>query len=405
MINITKNQAQDEALNMINKFDNLLLSWATGVGKSLAFIKIQEKINPNGITYIVVNETNHINNWKEEYIKHKKEHLLKNTKIFCYASLKKYVNSNIGLLCLDEAHHSITNLRIDYLKSIIAPKIIALTATLTENQKSDLDNIFGKSFKEYNINLNQALNNNIIAKPTIYLVPLELNYFKDTVFYEESRGIKAKRIVIEDDLDNKYKYSNKAHYPNVDFRFKTTEQQKYKLINDNIEFQKIRYQNSGGNIFFKNKWLNTCSLRKRYLGELKTPYIKKIIDLIGDAKFICSTTSIKQSEEIGDDTNTIHSKKNNILNEQIIDNFNKDIIKSIITVDKLQEGQNLYNIDAAIITQLDNSTRSFIQKTGRALRSDNPRIYVLYFKNTRDEEFLENVYSSINPEYIKTLNI
>lgn len=177
------------------------------------------------------------------------------------------------------------------------------------------------------------------------------------------------------------------------------------MINDNIEFQKIRYQNSGGNIFFKNKWLNTCSLRKRYLGELKTPYIKKIIDLIGDAKFICSTTSIKQSEEIGDDTNTIHSKKNNILNEQIIDNFNKDIIKSIITVDKLQEGQNLYNIDAAIITQLDNSTRSFIQKTGRALRSDNPRIYVLYFKNTRDEEFLENVYSSINSEYIKTLNI
>ena len=69
-------------------------------------------------------------------------------------------------------------------------------------------------------------------------MPLELNYFKDTVFYEESRGIKAKRIVIEDDLDNKYKYSNKAHYPNVDFRFKTTEQQKYKLINDNIEFQK-----------------------------------------------------------------------------------------------------------------------------------------------------------------------
>ena len=40
----TKDELQDYAVKLIetNLNDNLLLSWATGLGKSLAFIKIQE---------------------------------------------------------------------------------------------------------------------------------------------------------------------------------------------------------------------------------------------------------------------------------------------------------------------------------------------------------------------------
>ena len=34
-------------------------------------------------TYVCVAEIAHIQNWKDEYIKHGYEHLLKNTDIFC----------------------------------------------------------------------------------------------------------------------------------------------------------------------------------------------------------------------------------------------------------------------------------------------------------------------------------
>ena len=42
-----------------------ILFWATGVGKSLAFMLIQEMLKPD-LTYIVVSEKPHINNWKED---------------------------------------------------------------------------------------------------------------------------------------------------------------------------------------------------------------------------------------------------------------------------------------------------------------------------------------------------
>lgn len=401
---ITKDIAQDNAVNLINNNDYVLLSWATGVGKSLAFIKYQEQFNPDGLTYIIVSEINHIQNWKDEYIKHNKENLLKNTKIFCYASLKKYENDKPSLVGLDEAHHALSDLRIQYLTSLSFDKIVALTATLTSEQKQTLNNIFGHTFKEFNITLDNAINNDIIKIPTVYLIPLELNYYQNNTFYEELRGKKEERIVIEDDIKNRFKYLNRDKYKNVHFKFKCSEQKAYCEICANIEYLKTRYYNNQTD-YFKNMWLNECSKRKIFLGELKTPYIQKLFNIIKDKRYICSTVSINQANKLGNNSNIIHSKIDEKINSTIISNFNNGIINQIIAVNKLQEGQNLNNIDAAIITQLDSKDRSFIQKTGRALRSENPEIYILYYKNTRDEEFLQNVFDNIKPEYIKTLKL
>ena len=171
----TKDELQDYAVKLIetNLNDNLLLSWATGLGKSLAFIKIQEAHYKNEITYIIVNERNHIQNWKNEYIKYGKEELLKNTKIFCYASLKKYLNKKIGLLGLDEAHHALSPARIEFLNTLEVKKTVALTATLTTMQKELLIDLFG-NFVEHKFLLKKATENNILVQPKIYLIGLDL---------------------------------------------------------------------------------------------------------------------------------------------------------------------------------------------------------------------------------------
>jgi superfamily II DNA or RNA helicase len=69
----------------------------------------------------------------------------------------------------------------------------------------------------------------------------------------------------------------------------------------------------------------------------------------------------------------------------------------------LQEGVNLTGIEAGVIIQLDGEERAFIQKFGRTLRADSPEQYIIYFKGTRDEEYLNNALESIDKNYIKEI--
>ena len=71
----------------------------------------------------------------------------------------------------------------------------------------------------------------------------------------------------------------------------------------------------------------------------------------------------------------------------------------------LQEGMNLKDIEAGIIVQLDGEERAFIQKFGRTLRADSPEQYIIYFRATRDEEYLNNALENIDKKYIKEIQL
>ena len=70
----------------------------------------------------------------------------------------------------------------------------------------------------------------------------------------------------------------------------------------------------------------------------------------------------------------------------------------------LKEGSNLSNIEIGVMIQLDGNEGSFIQKSGRIMRAENPVIFLFYFKNTKDEEYLENVLREVNPEHVKVIS-
>ena len=84
----------------------------------------------------------------------------------------------------------------------------------------------------------------------------------------------------------------------------------------------------------------------------------------------------------------------------MIDKFNKGKIKELYAVGMLQEGQNLKGIEAGVIIQLDGAERAFIQKSGRAMRAEDPILFIMYYKNTRDAEYLEKVLEGIDEKYI-----
>ena len=186
---ITRDIVQQQSVDLINSHNNIILKWGTGIGKSNAFIKIQKDLKPKKV-YIIVAEVAHIKNWQDEYKKHNEIELLNNVEIFCYASLKKYINTTVDMICFDEGHHLITDKRLEYISTIKSNKYVLLSATFKKKQKELLEATLGV-FKEHIISLKQSIDSNILPEPTIYLVPLQFAN-QECTNIEMSRGLKTK---------------------------------------------------------------------------------------------------------------------------------------------------------------------------------------------------------------------
>ena len=90
---------------------------------------------------------------------------------------------------------------------------------------------------------------------------------------------------------------------------------------------------------------------------------------------------------------------------EIIDKFNNKEIDNLFAVGMLKEGMNLNDIQVGIIVQLDGQEISFIQKFGRTLRAESPIQYIIYYRGTRDEEYLNKALESINKDYIEEVHL
>lgn len=397
---MTRTEIQDRSIDLIEKNNRVLLSWATGVGKSYAFIKMQEFLKAE-TTWIVVAEVAHIKNWQDEYIKHGKQKLLAKTNIFCYASLKNNTDYRVDLLCLDEGHHATSELRLDFLSSIKATKVVVLTATLGDEKKLSLESIYGK-FEVSKVTLKQAIEWEIIPKPDIFIIPLELDNILYNTEIEQVWGIKAKRVVIKCKYEDRWEYlGDKIKYPNVQLIMSATQVQKNFHLNQQSNYWKNFFMRSRQD-YAKTKWMLTGSERKRFLANCKTDKVKPFIKKLKKRRYICFCGSIEQAELLGG-KNAIHSKMDEGTPAESIEDFSTHRINNLYVVGMLQEGQNLPDIEAGVIIQLDGQDRGFIQKSGRALRADKPILFIFYYKNTRDEEYLNNIIEDVDPEYIRVI--
>jgi superfamily II DNA or RNA helicase len=370
-------------------FDNhkiSILEISTGVGKSFQSINFQSLMGLP-LTYICVAETAHIQNWKDEYIKHGVEHLLERTEIFCYASLRRYRNKSCDLLILDELPHALSDIRMEILSTISSSKVVGLSATITDQDKINFKSVFG-NYGIYTITMEEAIEMEILPKPKVYLIGLELDNSNKSETINFKRGKNIKEIHCDYLRRNTYIYAKKK-YPTLNLIIHCTQQEKYSYID--AEYNRAAmYKRTG--------WLRYGGIRKRYLSDCKTNKIKEICQAleVDGKRFICFCGSIEQAEILGKD-NCIHSKKEV---KSIIHKFQSKEIKSLYVIKMLTEGQNLEGIEAGIIGQLDGTERPFVQRNGRMLRAEFPEIYVLYFRDTKDEDYLQNVINTIPNEYL-----
>lgn len=399
---MTREELQIQSLSLIKQSNRVALQWCTGLGKSkiaidmanyLADKEFKEHEEPFNVL-LVVAETAHKSNWKIEFDRWGLK--TNNIVMECYASLKKYRNSYWDLVIFDEAHHLGSDLRMDVLTELHAKNIILLSATLSDQVMQAVTGVFGE-FVTSKVTLKEAIEWGILPAPKVYLIPLTLDNTYPNCTIIEEWGKKEKRVTYKCKFPERWEYlKNKNKYPNVTLEISCTQQQKYDYLSDQFEYWRSQFFRTRQE-FIKNKWLQVGSQRKRFLGESKTDAVRLLLHKIQNKRFICFCTSIEQAELLGG-KNAIHSKKDNSLD--IIDDFNTKKIDNLFAVGMLQEGQNLTDIEAGVIVQLDGQERAFVQKFGRSLRATDPIQFIFYYKDTRDTEYLENVLEGINEEYI-----
>lgn len=377
-----RNNIQNHAIYLSENFKQVILSWATGVGKSLAAIKIIandiEKGENRGewnLWYIVVAERQHIKNWEDEFKKHGHQRLLDLgfVRIFCYQSLHKHKNTKANLV-LDEAH-SVTDLRLDILKQVKGDKVVSLSATLEPDRLNQLVELEPNIY-QYTITTGQAIKGEILPSPLIVKVEHRLSPFLKEKYDTYTTLIKGKQKEI-DELGDVMKIRDVHDEAEIAARVT--------LLNS--EQLKLRMQ------------------RKALLANSKSSTAEKLQDqiTIWGKKFIVFTGTMAQCKRLGnrmlyygDINSEIPQKK---IKEKI-EQFNNDVLKALVTNKMLRQGTNLDGIEMGIICQLDSKELSFIQMMGRVFRSDDPVLFVFVTKDTVDEIYWEACTKDLDPKYI-----
>lgn len=339
------------------------LALATGAGKSkIAIDVVVENSKWENIYLVVPTEKLRDENWHEEFKKwhHPKDyHRLKRV---CYASLTKIKDEEIDLIICDE-FHNVTELNSSFFTNNKVKRVLGLTATPPEDQvKQDL-------FKKiapviYTYKLDEGVRDGIIAPFEITIVECRL----DTI--------------------NKYIQAGTKDKP-----FMTTEDKHYQYLSKQV----LLMQYAGKKEVAKYKIID----RMRFIYNLqsKTEVAKKIIvNQLKDKRSLIFCGSIQQANELCE--HRFHSKTSDKDLKRLISGE----ISQLSSVNCLNEGINIPDLEAAVIVQLNSKEKDTIQRIGRLLRMRDghlAQVYILTTINTVDETWCKKALQSFNPANIK----
>jgi superfamily II DNA or RNA helicase len=372
MTQTKKSEIQDEALQTwINNQCKGSLAMATGAGKSrcaiLAVKYLIETLNikkPN-ICLIVPTEVLRDVTWNDEFTKWKVKRYYKFLDRYCYVSINKIENKKYDLIILDELQN-LTENSAKFFSQNVCDRVIGLSATPPSDEiKKVLVKLHCPVVYEYS--LDEAVENGVVSPYKINLVEVQL-----------------------DNIDKYIKAGTKAN------PFMTTEYNHYQYLCKQI----LRLKFAGKQQAAMFAQLN----RQRFIGNLKSKTeIAKLIKnkYIKDDRALIFCHSIAQAEEMCQ--HSFHSKsKGNSLED-----LRNKKINQLSCVKALNEGQNIPDLDSAIIIQVNSVERNVIQQMGRIVRwrpDHEAVIWILIAVNTQDETWWNKCSENIDKTRITYIN-
>jgi superfamily II DNA or RNA helicase len=366
-----REEIQKKALEVVDKSKYMILELITGYGKTKVAIDLINHICdrvfrndecPTTIL-ILVAKTVHKQTWRDEIEKWggiKSDYIT----IECYESLKNYENSYFDVVVADEMQH-LSEARIDVLETIhINESFIGLSATIKRDMRDYF--IYNHKAEVIKCGLKEAVEDEVLPEPTVYLLPLTL----DTTNYTYKVKKFGRDII-------------------------TTQKGCYDSISSLIEWYKNKYFNSR-NERIKNLWLSTAGKRLKWCAEQKEALVLSLLDKFRNYKTLTFCSSIEQSERLGK-YNITSKNKASVKNLEM---FNLNKIKHITACNILNEGVNLTNCRIGIFCNLNSSEIVVKQRVGRILRHKSPIIIIPYFKDTREEELVQKMIEEYSEDSI-----
>lgn len=384
-----RKQAQEEIMNI--KSSSILCELPTSFGKSKIGIDLALRDNPNGIL-IVVPRLVLINNWKEEFIKWGLKSWLDKVSFSTYVGLKKHVEEDWDCVIFDEVQHMSERCR-EFISTMTIYHSIMLSATVTKDMKWELSQLF-PDFQCYTVKMKEAIDNEILPDPKVFLIPLELdNTHAGYTMIEHPKATTIKTCLYKDRWSYLRNKSLQVH-------IKCTEYQYVKELDNKIEFWKRQYMRTR-NEGVKAKWLFLAGQRLKFLSQIKNPIILSLLDQLKSERVLTFCSSIEQTEVLGE--NCINSK--NKESSFVLERFNSKKLHHITACNMLNEGMNLVDCRIGLYANLNSSDIIIKQRLGRILRHKNPIIIIPYFIDTREQELVEKMLEDYNPDLVVKTNL
>lgn len=381
---------RDEIRNDILKLNakSILAELPTSAGKSRVAIEFINEKGLKGDILIVVPRLILFDNWKDEFVKWGYEDTLKQVTFTTYISIAKHADKHYDLVIYDECHHLSERAReaVDYIDSEYN---ILLSATVKKSLKKEIKILF-PGIECYKISLKEAIEEDILPDPKVYLVPLQLdNKTIDQFFLIGPKKVKNPTIV---PFSSRFQAKrDKTHA----YKVMCTQAQYYEEMSSMVDFYKRQYFRTNNQIIYF-RWQKAAKDRLIWLSGLKNDVTKKILSTLKDKRTLTFCNGIEQTEILG--KYCINSKNDS--SSKYLDKFNKGKINHITSCNMLNEGCNLINCQVGIFVSINSSEIMTTQKNGRLLRHSEPIIFIIYYKDTREEELVQDMLVNYNPELI-----
>lgn len=380
---------REEVRNEILRTESpyILAELPTSFGKSkIALDVMADRCDSNSAILVVVPRVVLKSNWKDEFKKWGYEDFLSQVTFTTYISFPKMAD-HYDFVIFDEVHHLSQRCQ-DSLEGFTIDRAILLSATVSRDMKNQLTECF-TGLLSIKVKVKEATEEGILPDPRVFLIPLSLdNTYENQVIVRN----KSKGNAVQISYNRRWDYTG---IKNRQIIITCTQQQYYDDMRSMIAWCKRRMFNTT----FKNMFLKRSGDRLKWLSEQKTAYVKSLLDLLHKERTLTFCNGIPQTEALG--KYCINSK--NKKSATFIENFNDGKIGHITACNMLDEGINLVDCRVGIYASLNSSDRMIKQKLGRLLRHKDPIIIIPYFKNTRDEEIVQEMCKDYNPDLVKTI--
>lgn len=360
-----RNLIQAEATEAIVKNNyNGVVDISPRVGKSKILIdSIKDKFDWN---IVILSPYKPIqDSWNNEFVKWKVPSEI-NIVNLCTKSVNK-IQENLDLLIIDEIQTLSVN-QIDWIKKKKPKRILGLTGTYNKETEILISRtLLLKTIFKYSID--SAINDNIISNFEIILVECELN---STIKNVESGSKHYRKLV-----------SEKEHY-----NYLTTNFDKFnKLSITNAHFESLRN-------YFVRERTNLI-----YNSPTKLNVAKKIVENI--KRCLVFSSRVEHAGFLAGDTYHNKNKKENNLEK-----FIERSIDKLGVCETINMGVTIPVLKRAVIHQLKSSSEMSLQKILRTCNLEDDevaKIYVTYYKDTVDYNWVNRALESVNSGRIRRI--